>query len=181
MKPDEVTEVIDEDDYSDLIPPPSFNDPELAWERAKRDFGLTSPSMDKMMKMIGLKEIKEQALIFISAILLDPPPHIDTRTSMNFSFVGNAGCGKTTVATLLGAALVELKYRENPNTKLLSAADILAEKDPQAYFKDMVEEAEGGTIFIDECYLFDPAPKGSRANDSSCDVSQQGGVLDAPV
>lgn len=31
----------------------------------------------------------------------------------------------------------------------------------------MVKKAEGGTLLIDEAYMFDPAPRGQRANDSN--------------
>jgi len=152
-----------------LFPPPGPNDPETTWEKAKRDFNLSSASMDALMKLIGLKEIKDRAISVALTILLDPPAGLQTGTSMNFLFIGNPGCGKTTVATLLAKALAELGYRKNPDPCLTSADEILSSgmPPPAAAFMKMATDAEGGTMFIDEAYLFNPAPKGSTANDSN--------------
>jgi len=77
--------------------------------------------------------------------------------------------GKTAVAKLLAQSLVELAYRKNPTPILTSADDILASgmPPPDAAFAKMAADADGGTMFIDEAYLFNPAPKGSTANDSN--------------
>lgn len=56
--------------------------------------------------------------------------------------------GKTTVAELLAAAMVELGYRKNPKPVLTSANDILSEQDPPAAFEQLVMAADGGTLFI---------------------------------
>lgn len=77
------------------------------------------------------------------------------------------GTGKTTVANLLSTAMVELGYRKNPNPVLTTANDILSEQDPADAFADMVQKADGGVLFIDEAYLFCPAPPGSTANASN--------------
>ena len=81
------------------------------------------------------------------------------------------GCGKTTVAELLAAAMAEVGYRTNPVPFLTNAGDILKAKDPVGEFEQLVESASGGTVFIDEAYLLKPAPRGSTANASN-------GVLD---
>jgi hypothetical protein len=70
------------DDYSDLIPPPGPDDPETAWEKAKRDYSLVSESMDTLMKLVGLREIKERAIAVALTVLLDPPADLKTGTSM---------------------------------------------------------------------------------------------------
>jgi len=80
-----------EDTYEDLVPPPGYNDPEMVWERAKVKHNFKSPAMDELMKLIGLKEIKEKAIQVCLQVLLKPPPTLKTATSMNFLFVGNPG------------------------------------------------------------------------------------------
>jgi hypothetical protein len=63
--------------------------------------------------------------------------------------------------------MVELGYRKNPVPVITSANDILSEQDPPDTFRKMVKSADGGTLFIDEAYHFNPAPPGSTANASN--------------
>jgi SpoVK/Ycf46/Vps4 family AAA+-type ATPase len=160
----------DDDELEEVLAPDS---PEVLWRVAKVKRGVKSPAMDKLMSLTGLKKVKERALAVYQRTLVDPfrPKDVDASTAMNFLFIGNPGCGKTTVAELLAAALVELNFRKNPNPCLTSASKILKAKDPVAEFENMVQKAAGGTVFIDECYLFRPSPPGQQANPSN-------GVLD---
>ena len=71
---------------------------------------------------------------------------------MNALFTGNPGCGKTTVAQLLARAMEELGFRSEGTLIETSAQEILKLKDPVADFQTMLENAKGGTLFIDEAY-----------------------------
>ncbi len=71
------------------------------------------------------------------------------------------------MAELLSSVLVELGYRKNSKPLITNAGDILKEKDPVGEFEKMVTAASGGTVFIDEAYLFKPAPRGSSTNASN--------------
>ena len=156
----------DDDELEEELDPHA---PEVQWRVAKAKMGVKSPAMDKLMGLVGLRKVKERALAVYQRTLVDPfrPDGLDATTAMNFLFIGNPGCGKTTVAELLAAALVELKFRKNPTPCLTSAAKILKAKDPLADFEAMVKKAEGGTVFIDECYLLKPSPPGQQANASN--------------
>jgi len=154
------------DDYADLIPPPGPHDPETTWSKMKGMYKLESTAMDKLMSMIGLKTVKRKAIELCSCVLLEPPKDLDTNTSCNFTFVGNPGSGKTTVAKLLGEAMVDLKYRKNGLIET-SAEDILGASDASKFFTKLLDDAKDGTLFIDEAYLFQPAPRGSKQNDSN--------------
>eukprot|EP01041_Mallomonas_annulata_P010090 gene10090-21025_t len=73
----------------------------------------------------------------------------------------------TTVSELLAAAMVEIGFRINPTPFLTNAGDILKAKDPAGEFETLVNKAIGGTVFIDEAYLFKPSPRGQTANASN--------------
>ena len=95
------------------------------------------------MGLIGLRDVKVRAVSVAMKVLLKPPKHLDATIAMNFLFVGNPGCGKTTVANLLAKAMVELKYRTNPVPAVTSANDILADNDPPGAFSKLVDQASG--------------------------------------
>eukprot|EP01041_Mallomonas_annulata_P008050 gene8050-16508_t len=162
----------DSDDDNDDIEleedlPPDF--PEIEWVEVKKQLGKTSPSMDKLMALTGLKEVKKKAMDVYKEVLLTPfrPDDLKNRTTMNFLFVGNPGTGKTTVAELLAEGMVEIGFRTNPIPFLTNAGDILNAKDPAGEFEKLVNKAIGGTVFIDEAYLLRPAPRGQTANASN--------------
>lgn len=63
--------------------------------------------------------------------------------------------------------MVDVGYRSNPDPVLTNAGEILKNKDPVEFFDQLVARAKGGTIFIDEAYQFNPAPRGSTPNASN--------------
>ena len=158
----------DIDDDGDILPPPGPGDPEALWLLQKTNFPeCKSASMDRLMAMVGLKQVKRQAVQVATEVLLRPPADLVSTTSSNWTFLGNPGAGKSSVAALLTAAMVELKFRKNATPVFTSATEILALKDPAGEFADLCDSAEGGSIVIDEFYQFEPAAKGSRSNDSN--------------
>lgn len=139
---------LEEDNYSDLIPPPGPNDPENVWIQAKKSHKLVSASMDKLMAMIGLKEVKKKTVDLALKTLLSPPPDVKSETSVNLLFVGNSGTGKSTCGTLVAQSLVELGFRKNRKPVMVSASDILGASEPEKEFLQHVQAAENGTLFI---------------------------------
>ncbi len=145
-------------------------DPETEWKLAKFHHRLTSKSMDKLMSLTGLKYVKKAALGIVKQMVLSKlrPASAQSEVGMNFLFLGNPGCGKTTVARLLAGAMAELKFRSNPNLQEASAQSILKLKpDPVDSFVKMVDAAKGGTLFIDEAYRFSPSKGASGPNASN--------------
>jgi Holliday junction resolvasome RuvABC ATP-dependent DNA helicase subunit len=161
---DEEAEV--NDDLEEVLSP---NSPEIEWKLAQRTHGVASEAMNKLMALTGLKEVKARAMGVCMQVLLSKgrPADLRAEITMNFLFIGNPGCGKTTVAELLSAAMGELGFRSNPKPLITSATDILRLKDPPADFALMVDAATGGTIFIDEAYQFKPTTGASTPNASN--------------
>lgn len=85
----------DEEDVDDAAS--SKDSPEAEWQLAKADHNLSAESMDKLMALTGLREIKKKAMGVVKEVLLqkDRPASVKAETSMNFLFTGNPGCGKT--------------------------------------------------------------------------------------
>lgn len=166
---DEDHDEVDEEDAAAAAP----DSPESEWKIAKALHGAKSPSIDKLMSLAGLREVKIKAMSVVKEVLLSKhrPADVQADTSMNFLFLGNPGCGKTTVANCLAGAMVEMGFRKNPKPAIISAQDVLTAKDPLAEFDKIVKAALGGTIVIDEAYQLKPAPKGSAPNASN-------GILD---
>ena len=152
------------DEYSD-----SKDSPETEWKLAKSDHNLTAEAMDSLMALTGLRDIKKKAMGVVKEVLLqrDRPASVKAETSMNFLFTGNPGCGKTTVAQLLARAMTQLGFRKNDVMIETSAQEILKSKDPGGDFADMMEQATGGCLFIDEAYRFTPSPPGQQPNSSN--------------
>jgi SpoVK/Ycf46/Vps4 family AAA+-type ATPase len=166
MSPDAHDEEAEED-LDEGEPEPGA--PEFEWRIAKADHAAVSPSMDKLMAMTGLRQVKERAMTVFKEVLLSRgrPADLNTDVAMNFLFVGNPGCGKTMVAELMAHAMEEVGYRKQGKPVITSANKILTAKDPVQEFADCVKKAEGGCLFIDEIYQFSPSPPGTSANPSS--------------
>ena len=147
----------------------SKDSPEAEWQLAKADHKLAADAMDQLMALTGLREIKKKAMGVVKEVLLQKgrPASVKAETSMNFLFTGNPGCGKTTVAQLLARAMNQLGFRTNPTMIETSAQDILKSKCPGSEFADMMKNATGGCLFIDEAYRFSPAPSGQQPNASN--------------
>ena len=160
---------VDEDDEEDFAGDAVADAVAEEWKSAKADHRLASASMDQLMMLTGLTDIKKKALGIVKEVLLQKsrPASVKADTSMNFLFTGNPGCGKTTVARLLAKAMSELGFRSNPQMVETSAQDILKLKDPASDFAQMFDSAKGGTLFIDEAYRFSPAGAGSQPNASN--------------
>uniref|UniRef100_A0A0G4HGQ9 RanBP2-type domain-containing protein n=1 Tax=Chromera velia CCMP2878 TaxID=1169474 RepID=A0A0G4HGQ9_9ALVE len=137
------------------------------WNEFKKANGVDAPSMDRLLHMIGLEDVKRRAMNIIRDIQMEKKRtemgvKVNANTTMNFLFVGNPGTGKTTAATHFSGVLAELGYRKNPTPILTSANEIL-NKCPKEFPK-LVDSAKGGTLFIDEAYQLKPSAKGSAPN-----------------
>ena len=69
----------------------------------------------------------------------------------------------------MSAAMREVGFRQNPDPVLTSAGDILKTDDPVSTFSALVDQAKGGTLFIDEAYQFKPSKSGQSPSNAVMD------------
>ncbi|KAJ3233528.1 hypothetical protein HDU78_006383 [Chytriomyces hyalinus] len=138
--------------------------PREMWDEMKRREGVSSAAMEELVDLIGLKKVKIAALeLFKSAIAFSKMPAVARQKNslaLNFSFYGNPGSGKTTVAKLFSAVLSDCKLRPSKAFFHLSPR-VLKDEGPDK-FMETVKKAENGVMFIDEAYNLSPVddPKG---------------------
>ncbi|KAJ7707709.1 P-loop containing nucleoside triphosphate hydrolase protein [Mycena rosella] len=124
------------------------------WERQKRVEGASIDTIDSIMSMIGLEDVKSQVLKIKARI--DVIKRQNTTVSderFNIVLQGNPGTGKTTVArhyakflasvgVIPGTAFVETTGSRLSHEGVKGIQDHIA----------AVEKAGGGAIFVDEAY-----------------------------
>ncbi|KAF8065345.1 P-loop containing nucleoside triphosphate hydrolase protein [Lyophyllum atratum] len=132
------------------VPTPSVAE----WQRRKSIEGMVNPSVDAVMSMTGLEEVKSQVMRILDKI------EVATRQGAAFNkdrynvvLLGNPGTGKTTVARHYAKFLASVNvlpgmaFEETTGSRLASdgvnGAKALVEK---------VINAGGGAIFVDEAY-----------------------------
>lgn len=54
----------------------------------------------------------------------------------------------------MASAMTEIGYRTNPTPVFTHAGDILKDQSPPEYFEKLVNDAEGGTLFIDVLLVY---------------------------
>lgn len=165
LTPNELAKVSTEGTVA--VPTPlavATDQPSDRWTELKAA-GHSSDAMEKLLKMVGLKKVKAAAVdLFDQAQKLmkaDAEFRKKNWPSLNFTFVGNPGTGKTTVGQLLAQVLADSKIRQNiwRDCKAQKLVD-----DGIDEFRDLVKKVMGGVLLIDEAYMIDPErnPKGKQ-------------------
>eukprot|EP01032_Pedospumella_encystans_P022902 gene22902-25939_t len=120
----------------------------------------SSYAVDTLMQMTGLESVKRSMVSLYERVQLSKlQKYAFSASSYNVRCDGNPGTGKTTVARLYSAFLVELgilpktaQMKETSGSKLLS--------DGVKGLEEMLEELKeggGGVVFVDETYQLNPA------------------------
>ncbi|GMF43657.1 unnamed protein product [Phytophthora fragariaefolia] len=129
------------------------------WESLKSQYGCHSQAMEDILKLVGLKKVKQEAVnLFKNAMMLQQLSAAQRKKnvmSFNYCFVGNPGTGKTTVARMFANLLKDSQIRRT-HTFVECTAQTLKD-DGAAEFRLKLNKACGGVLFIDEAYELDPA------------------------
>jgi replication-associated recombination protein RarA len=128
------------------------------WVLLSQKEGIRSEAMEKLLKLTGLKRVKEFALnLFQTAISLAKMSPEDRKAnpwSKNMVFMGNPGTGKTVVAGFIAQILFDSGIRKSKEIVKTTAQAL---KDGgTAGFKTLIDKARNGCLFIDEAYDLDP-------------------------
>ncbi|KAK0261276.1 hypothetical protein LTR35_017885 [Friedmanniomyces endolithicus] len=124
------------------------------WEFQKEMEGASNASLDTLMAMIGLENVKDHFLDIKARVDLAVRQDTDVKkTRFSTAFLGNPGTGKTTVARLYADFLTSIgalpgsHFVETTGSKLANEGVQGCKK----MLDDILKEG-GGALFIDESY-----------------------------
>eukprot|EP00960_Hanusia_phi_P056294 763220-Hanusia_phi.AAC.1 len=128
----------------------------------------SSKVLKRLNKMVGLRKVKEemQKLVELSAVsyqneLMGGRPEF---ISLHRVFYGNPGTGKTTVARMYGELLKECCLLSIGDLVQVTPSDLTGDAEGSAanLTRQVLEEAKGKVLFIDEAYILDPNRKANQ-------------------
>lgn len=128
-------------------------------------------SMKKIDRMVGLKNIKSKIDEFIKAYSVNQTlgkMNIDTGGERLHSlFVGPPGAGKTEMVRIMSDLLWSLDMVQTNKFTELTKADLISSYigGTEEKTKAKIKEALGGTLFIDEAYMFKGLSGNGEGND----------------
>uniref|UniRef100_A0A2P2ISG7 Uncharacterized protein MANES_03G021400 n=1 Tax=Rhizophora mucronata TaxID=61149 RepID=A0A2P2ISG7_RHIMU len=119
-----------------------------------------------LSNIVGLHELKLQLKKWAKGMLLDEKRRafglkVGERRPPHMAFLGNPGTGKTMVARILGRLLHMVGILPTDKVKEVQRTDLVGEfvghTGPKT--RRMIQEADGGILFVDEAYRLIPMQK----------------------
>lgn len=127
-------------------------------ENAKEKIKVYQETINKLNKMVGLKQIKEYTQNMFRMIVAEKKLQAlnigSSNTEMHSIFVGPPGTGKTEVARMFGDILWSLNKIPERKVIEVSKEDFVSQYigETEVKTKEVIERAKGGILFVDEAY-----------------------------
>lgn len=121
-----------------------------------------SPALKELHKMIGLKMVKEQMEELYDLLCfkkLTEDKLILPEMTLNCTFEGNPGTGKTRTAKLYAKLLYQTGFIKTDKLTCVSASDLISDHIGGTAIKttEIIQKSLGGVLFIDEAYQLTPS------------------------
>lgn len=138
-------------------------DPLTRYEDTQDTKLLTASEIDEILKpimaLIGLENVKDEIHRIAQFSQIQKKRTLSGLTNLpnqtyHMIFSGNPGCGKTSVARLLGPIFKQLGITRNDSIIEVDRSDLVGEYIGETAQKTrrILEKAKGGILFIDEAY-----------------------------
>lgn len=114
--------------------------------------------LNQLDNLIGLDEVKNYVHRLIKEVKVDrmlmDAGELSNKPSYHMIFSGNPGTGKTTVANIIAKFFYYLDIMPTSNVKVVDRSDLVGSYIGQTekQTKEILEQAMGGVLFIDEAY-----------------------------
>lgn len=132
---------------------------------APRKFNMEKVSKDatvELNKLVGLASVKEE-LQRLHAVTQYEKKHggLKNQTVYHMRFVGNPGCGKTTVAKCMASILYNAGIIQKPKLVTVNGNELMGEYvgTTAPTVRALFKQAAGGLLFIDEAYALTSGPR----------------------
>ena len=120
------------------------------------------PQLIELKSIIGMKELKNT--VFYQIIYYLQELHKKSDDYLHTVILGTPGCGKTTVAKIIGLLYSNLGILKNKTFTIAKRADLIGEYLGQTTIKTtkLLKSCIGGVLFIDEVYSLGSGSKDKK-------------------